>query len=146
MSPGLKTIFSDWAIKKRKGNKALTSSGYLAGCVISLFFHELGHICTARALGIQVKRIGISWRGPYLVREAGTPTANAIVSAAGPLVNLLLSAILWHVWPTGALVNLVLGLANLVPTSTSDGGRLWRGLTLAHRYGKSQVEQSSCVS
>jgi Zn-dependent protease len=118
----------------------LTGSGYLAGCIISLFAHEAGHICTARVLGIEVKRIGITWRGPYIVREAGGLVPNAIVSAAGPLVNLALSAILWHAWPTVALANLVLGLANLVPTATSDGGRVLRGLTLLSRYSKPQPE------
>jgi len=134
VSPDLSTVLSKSAVIyctkcTGKGTRDLTSSGYLAGCVISLFFHEAGHICAARALGIRVKRIGITWWGPYIVREAGAPMANAMISAAGPFVNLLLSAMLWHVWPTGSLVNLVLGLANLVPTASSDGGRVWRGLT-----------------
>ena len=114
----------------RQGRDDLTASGYLCGCVISLFVHEAGHICAARATGVAVKRIGITWRGPYIVRETGSPVTNAIVSAAGPLVNLILAAIIWQNWPTAALVNLVLGLGNLIPTPTSDGLRVLRGISL----------------
>ena len=106
----------------------MTGSGYLAGCIISVFSHEAGHICAAHTLGIRIKQIGIAWRGPYILREIGSPVGNVIVSAAGPLVNLAIVAIAWRHWPNVALTNLVLGLANLVPTPTSDGRRVLEGL------------------
>jgi len=98
--------------------------------VVSLFVHEAGHICAARALGVPVKRIGITWRGPYIVRATGSPVANAIISAAGPFTNLVMAAITWQSWPTVALVNLVLGVSNLFPTATSDGRRVLNGLSM----------------
>ena len=106
---------------------------YWMGCVIGLLLHEAGHVCLALVLGLQVKRIGLSWCGPYIVRETGTPRADAIVSAAGPLVNLMLAAMMWTAWPTFALVNLVLGVTNLLPLSKCDGGRILRALSLARR-------------
>jgi Zn-dependent protease len=109
----------------------LTGSGYLFGCIVSLLVHEAGHICVAHAFGIRIKRIGMNWRGPFIVRESGPPLPDLMVSAAGPLVNLIMAAMVWQIWPTVALANLVLGLSNLVPTRTSDGGRLLRGLTHA---------------
>ena len=33
--------------------------------------HELAHAVVAGALGIRTKRVGINWRGPYLVRRSG---------------------------------------------------------------------------
>jgi Zn-dependent protease len=56
---------------------------------------------------------------------------NVIVSAAGPLVNLVLAALAWHDLRAFAFANLVLGLANLVPTRNSDGRRILRELSLA---------------
>ena len=108
---------------------------YWMGCVVGLLLHEAGHVCLARVLGLQVKRIGLSWCGPYIVRETGTPTADAIVSAAGPLVNLMLAAMMWGDRPTFALVNLVLGLTNLLPLPKCDGGRILRALSLARNSG-----------
>jgi len=32
-----------------------------------------GTLAAAIALGVRVKRVGISWRGPYIVREQGQP-------------------------------------------------------------------------
>jgi Zn-dependent protease len=112
---------------------------YLMACVTGLFLHEAGHICLARGLGLQIKRIGLSWWGPYIVRETGSPAVDAMVSASGPLVNLMLAAITWGHWPTFAVVNLVLGTTNLLPLPKCDGGRILRALSLA---GKSLERKS----
>jgi Zn-dependent protease len=106
-------------------------TGYWLGCGVSLVMHEAAHICAARALGIRVKRAGVNWRGPYIVREQGTPLANAMVSAAGPVINLLLAVLLWNDWPSCAIANLVLGLSNLLPIPSSDGRRILRELSVA---------------
>jgi Zn-dependent protease len=105
-------------------------AAYWFGCVVSLVIHEAGHICAARAMGLRVKRIGINWRGPFIVRETGSPVPDAVVCAAGPFINLVLAALIWRHWPSFALVNLVLGLTNLVPVASTDGGRLLRALSL----------------
>jgi Zn-dependent protease len=107
------------------------NAGYWFDCVVSLVVHEAGHICAARAMGLHVKRIGISWRGPFIVRETGSPIPDAIVCAAGPFINLVLAALMWRDWPSFALVNLVLGLTNLLPMASTDGGRLLRALSMA---------------
>ena len=107
----------------------MTSSEYFTGCIISLFVHEIGHICAALMLGVRVKKVGIALRGPYIVRETGSTIENAVISAAGPFVNLVLAATTWQVWPALSLINLVLGLANLYPTPTSDGRRVFQGLS-----------------
>jgi Zn-dependent protease len=111
----------------------MTSSGYWIGCVVSLVIHEAAHVCTGLLFGLRVKRVGISWRGPYIVRETGVAMANMIVSAAGPLANILLGALTWRSWPSFAIVNLVLGFANLLPTKTSDGGRIIRAFSALRR-------------
>lgn len=122
----------------------VTYGGYLAGCVISLLVHESGHVCAALAMGIRVKRIGVSWWGPYIVREAGPLTANAIISAAGPMINLAAAVIAWQHFPGVAMANLVLGLSNLYPTPTSDGRRVLAGLSVAwNRRCKPKTPSSS---
>jgi Zn-dependent protease len=116
------------------GGGYMMDSGYWIGSVIGLILHETGHVCVARRLGLRIKRIGMSWRGPFIVRETGSPNANAIVSAAGPWVNLVLALSFWHDWHSFAIANLVLGLSNLVPTRNSDGSRIWRELSLTGKF------------
>lgn len=92
--------------------------------------HELGHLLCARSLGLKVRRVGIDWRGPYIIREHGNPMQNLAVSLAGPLMNLILAGIMvlgpWL--GTGAVIfglyNMVLGLYNILPVPCSDGRRI----------------------
>lgn len=99
-----------------------------------MILHEVGHLATARALGIDVKRVGISWKGMYVVREAGPAAANLITTLAGPLFNLSL-AMAWPLSRQFALVNVAFAVGNLLPIEGSDGQRAWALITkgLSHR-------------
>jgi len=100
----------------------MTSTNLLFGLLVVLL-HEAGHLFAALSLGINVKRIGLSWKGIYIVREAGAPLANMMTTLAGPYLNLLL-AVAWPAAPhLFALMNLIFGLVNLVPFWGSDGQR-----------------------
>jgi membrane-associated protease RseP (regulator of RpoE activity) len=92
----------------------------ITACLVSVLLHELGHIVMAKALGVRVKRAGISWKGPYIVREMGTPAQNMCISLAGPTMNALLLFV-----PGLFLVNLAVLVPNLVLTD-SDGRRAWK--------------------
>lgn len=50
----------------------------MAPVLIALTLHEMAHVIMATALGVRVKRIGIAWRGPYIVRESGEPKAKSV--------------------------------------------------------------------
>jgi hypothetical protein len=89
-------------------------------CVVSVVLHELAHVATATVLGVRVKRVGLSWKGPYIVREAGTPSQNMSISLAGPAMNALLMFL-----PGLFLINLTLLVPNLV-MKESDGRRAWK--------------------
>ena len=91
----------------------------ITACLASVLLHEVAHIATASALGVRIKRVGISWKGPYIVREAGTPPQNLCISLAGPLANAALLFV-----PGWFLVNLLLLVPNLV-LRHSDGRRAW---------------------
>ena len=92
-------------------------------CLLAMALHEGGHIVAALALGVKVKNVGFCWKGMYLVREAGPPAKNALVSLAGPLANVVL--MLFWIWsPIFGLANFCCGLANLLPIRGSDGDRI----------------------
>ena len=113
--------------------------GYLGGSLVGLAVHEAAHVVTARIFGLRVKRAGITWRGPYIVREQGDSVTNIIVSAAGPVANLLLAAITWHSSGWFAIANFVLGASNLLPLRGADGGRILRELKTLRRDGAPEV-------
>lgn len=109
-------------------------SNYLLACVLAITLHELAHIALAHACGLRVKRVGISWIGPYLVREQGRAGVNVCVTLAGPVANLLLAVAFWRAAPLFAQVNLILGAYNLVPfIPQTDGKRVWNALRTSAR-------------
>src|SRR3974377_860467 len=56
----------------------------------AMVLHEMGHVVTSLMVGIRVKSIGLCMKGMYIVREAGTPMKNLLISLAGPLTNVAL--------------------------------------------------------
>ena len=99
--------------------------------ISAVVLHELSHVAVAYAQGLKVKRVGITWKGPYIVREAGSRAQNLRVCLAGPLANLVLALLCWHVALPFAMCNLVLGAFNLLPIPGSDGQRAWQLLPIA---------------
>jgi len=96
---------------------------FLVAGVVALALHEAAHVAVARAVGVRVKRVGINWRGPFIVREPGEPRANLYIAVAGPATNLVLAILFWTAAPLFARINLVLGLSNLLPIQGADGSR-----------------------
>jgi len=121
----------------------------------SLLAHELAHAVVARRNGIDVDGITLWLLGGVarLRGEARTPGAEARIAIVGPLTSLVVGAVAFAVaaglggldlagpqalavvaaqWL--AVVNVVLGVFNLIPGAPLDGGRIakavvwkWRG-------------------
>lgn len=147
---------------------------WLVGGVVALAFllsalaHELGHAIAARRYGAPGKTVVVYFFGgaatPAL--EMPTPRAEIVAALAGPAVSVGVGLGLLALAGLGALsrieplmpvaqvalvvgvLNLALGLANLLPAFPLDGGRVaraigWRragdpaaGLHLAARIGR----------
>src|ERR1017187_6009394 len=59
--------------------------------ILAMVLHECGHLLTALALGVQVKKVGVCWAGIYTRHASGTPLQNLLIVLAGPLTNLYLA-------------------------------------------------------
>jgi Zn-dependent protease len=99
--------------------------------VLSLLAHEAGHVALAWIMDAHVKAIGFCAKGAYIRREDTHDFSEVLIAAAGPAVNLLLAAFLWN--GQGVLswlmqLNLILGLANLIPIKGTDGRRILQTL------------------
>lgn len=105
--------------------------------VLAAVLHEGGHILVYYLLVGKLPLLRISPLGIAMeVREADfTGRELLLLAAAGPLSNFLFAgaALLimqWRAFYSGycfAVVNLVLGLFNLLPIEPLDGWRLFRG-------------------
>lgn len=135
------------------------SAGGLPGAAWSLvlvlaFFvcvvlHELGHSLTARRYGVTVPRILLMPIGGMAEfdRIPRQPSAELLITIAGPAVNFAIAAILapifWRdlfseepIYAFGAvnfginllLANAIMGTFNLLPVFPMDGGRIFRAL------------------
>ena len=100
--------------------------GYLIAA--SLLLHELGHIAASKLLRVPVSEFGLCLGGAYNRRaHAVLPRDEAIISAAGPLMNLCLvlpSLILPVIGKQLGLCNIMLCIVNLLPIKSSDGSRI----------------------
>lgn len=111
-----------------------------------LLLHELGHSLVARRFGIGVVDITL-WPLGGMARMTHIPEVGRIeglIAIAGPAVNFVLAALILPVFllffagepRTDAaavtwsllVMNLALGLFNLIPAFPTDGGRLLRAL------------------
>jgi tetratricopeptide (TPR) repeat protein len=130
---------------------------WLIGFVLCIFLHEVGHALAAQIVGVEVKSIVIWILGGFtnLSRKAEKPSHNLAISAAGPLVNMLLGFFcvlvyillsylflpfyrstelyLWgqtftNLFFSLALVNMILVVFNLLPIYPLDGGNMTHSL------------------
>lgn len=116
---------------------------------LSVVLHELGHSVVARAGGVDIRSITLFMLGGVSQMEEEPRSAGRefVMAFAGPGVSLVLAAAFyglsqlaisadtaWWVWaPLGylAVVNLAVGVFNLLPGFPLDGGRVLRAILWA---------------
>jgi len=115
-------LFSGWSYAPQIGLLLLAS----------LLLHEAGHMLMAMRLGVPVREFGLRMGGAYIRRACAKRRRDEIlISAAGPLMNLLLTVpalYLHHIGAQIALCNFLLGIVNLLPLPSSDGLRILRNV------------------
>lgn len=105
----------------------LCASAFLAAA-----FHELGHLLAARWLKIPIRTVRLDLLGARMetVGRMMTYGEEWLLCAAGPFFSLLLSSGLFFLWEIShfakllSCASLLLGLLNLLPIRSFDGGRM----------------------
>ncbi len=102
--------------------------------LLALCLHEAGHLLTARGLGYRIRSLELWPFGAALETDVGPGSSGALpVAVSGPVASLTaaaMSLLSLRLLPgTGPvmelffLMNLSIGLANLLPAEPLDGGR-----------------------
>lgn len=130
----------------------------------SVLLHELGHALLAHRLGVSTSSIDLHMLGGTAMLRQGPTTSEdeAWIAAAGPAVSLSLASLFGalalllgaELAPSitsvvdlilyGGLVNLGLGLFNLLPALPMDGGRILRAF-LTSRVGLARGTRIAAV-
>jgi Zn-dependent protease/predicted transcriptional regulator len=111
---------------------------------VSVLIHELAHSLVAIRQGEHVKNITLFILGgvSQITEEPDKPMKEFAMSVVGPLMSLVLAGVFFGVSlvlrpvsaPLGAaagylaLINLILGVFNLLPGFPMDGGRVFRSI------------------
>ncbi len=111
---------------------------------VSILLHELSHSLVARSLGIRIERVTLFVFGgvAQMEEEPATPRDELVMAIAGPAMSILLAAVFYLLWvglyvagvsevfwaPLQylSIINLAVGLFNLLPGFPLDGGRVLR--------------------
>lgn len=139
-----------------QGRNPVVEVLFIVGIFLCVLLHEFGHALTARRYGIRTRDIVLyPIGGVARVESLGKPNQEFWIALAGPMVNVVLAAVIWlgltvtgiGAMPTGTtlddenfvrrllMVNIVLALFNLIPAFPMDGGRILRAI-LAGRLGQ----------
>src|SRR5699024_5386630 len=117
---------------------------FVLALYVSVFAHELAHLAVARMYGMEVESVTLhAMGGQTSIRgDTETPAQEFWVSIVGPLATFAVAGIAWTVAAAAAgaaaavlyllvIVNVLIGLVNLLPGYPLDGGRVFRALVWA---------------
>lgn len=109
----------------------------------SVLIHEMSHSLVARRRGTSVKRITLFIFGGMaeIEKEPETPYSEFVMAIAGPVASFVVGIIFGVIWiftvniapvrePVKylAIINIVLGVFNMLPGYPLDGGRVLRSI------------------
>jgi Zn-dependent protease len=133
--------------------KYVAGAGFVAGLLLSVLLHELGHALTARRFGIGVRGITLDLLGGYTEfdQDSPRPAVELATALAGPAVSGLLGLACLAgalILPNGtiadkisaqlAVANLIVAVYNALPGWPLDGGRALRATVWAARGDRDQ--------
>lgn len=110
---------------------ATDRTGFLIPCMLAVILHELGHLFTMWLLECAPKEIKLIPTSIEIVRSfSKKPYGETVIALMGPIVNLFLSLVFYVnylIFKNEALIvfsllNLIIGLFNLLPVKGLDGG------------------------
>lgn len=102
-------------------------------CFVALIFHESGHIAMIYLLKeriaiFRILPVGFSCRLKNQSKVEGKKMIKILI--AGPVVNFFTAGLLFLWTKEFALINVLLGMFNLLPVGELDGARIFQIVTV----------------
>ncbi len=119
----------------------LDHSGRTVSCLIAAALHESGHLLMMLLRSCHIRRITVRlFDVQILSDEPKSRRDDLLITAMGVITNFLSAGIFSLFWRRLALSNLVIGVFNLLPIGSLDGGHLMR-LLLSGRMSYRAVDR-----
>ena len=126
-------------------NPYLLAALFVVALYVSVLVHEIAHVVAARRYRMPVASVTLHLLGgeTAIVGESRKPSQEFWTSVVGPLASLAIGAVAWlaarsmepgnahTVVEAVAVVNVLVGVINLVPGLPLDGGRVFRAIIWA---------------
>ena len=112
----------------------LDKSGKALACIMSALIHEFGHIFSM--LLFKNKPKGIRFRVFDILIEANESKSfieDLVVTLSGPMFNFIFAMLSCNFSKNMAVASFVLGVFNLLPVDTFDGGHAMK-ITLSRNF------------
>ncbi len=130
----------------------MDTSGFILFGILFSFLHEIGHIVACYALGYQIKNIRLGFINADIFLSFAKLTDKLIIYLSGPLVNLILALAfrLMYIFLNTKLFNILsfqnlcIGVLNLIPISSFDGGQILY-LLLSQKFDDLKVKRISDI-
>lgn len=103
----------------------LDRDNHVIACILAALLHELGHLlmmlmCRVRVRAIRIRLFDILIEGD----DAPCRKADVLITLGGPMANFFFAAMLCPFSMALGMPHLVLGVFNLLPVLSLDGGHL----------------------
>jgi len=117
----------------------------------SVLLHEMGHAAMAKSFGIPTRHITLYPFGGIaaIEKEPKMGSEEFFIAIAGPAVNFIIAGLLIPIFLLGyqfiywaIMINLVMGIFNLIPAYPMDGGRILRSI-LSSKMRKTKATKIS---
>ncbi len=111
----------------------IDKSGLMLPTLLATIIHEFGHLLALLLLKHKPQKVILKVGAVLIVGNFNlTPLGELVLNLAGPFINLILFLIFWYTChpynipfiTNFALINLVLGVFNLLPVTGLDGGSI----------------------
>jgi len=125
---------------------------------LSVLLHEVGHAVVAKKFNYKVKKVKLFIFGGIseITEEPKNPKEEFFISAAGPAVTFLLAFFfyglayltkgniyLYALFHYLGLINLILGIFNILPGFPLDGGRILRAIIWKRKNDFNKATQTA---
>lgn len=110
---------------------ATDRTGYIIPTAVAVIFHELGHLFAMWLFDCSPKEIRLIPTSVEIIRSFSLkPYGETVIAVMGPAVNILLFLVFLinykcfnsHIFLVFSLINIVIGVFNLLPVRGLDGG------------------------